>query len=145
MLLGLVFGTRGALAEDLIIKISTDQTIEEIGQRIELHSGTYNLTIFGSMRFNDYPTNIKDKKKFATAVVELIAPHWVRKVEKIDANALLLFPLRILIVEVEDGSEVSFYNLKTLLKSIGFKNKDLIKEFENIDFKFRYFLRTALR
>ncbi len=141
----LVFGIEEVLAESPIKKIGTNQTIEEISEKIKLHSGTYNLSIFGSMRFNDYLVSTKNKKNITAATIELVAPHWVSKIEKIDGNALIVFPIRILIVEADSGSVVSFYDLRNLLRSMGFKNKDLLKEADNIDSKFNYFLRTVLR
>ena len=97
------------------------------------------------MRFNDYLVSTKNKKNITVATIELVAPHWVSKIEKIDGNALIVFPIRILIVEADSGSVVSFYDLRKLLRSMGFKNKDLLKEADNIDSKFNYFLRTVLR
>ncbi len=141
----LLFITENIFAEELLTKIKTEKSIQEIADNIELHAGTYNLSIFGSVKFNDFSKGLKDEDTVSSATIEVIAPHWVKKVSAINETALFIFPLRIFILQNKDQSVLSFFNLRELLKSNSFENEKLLDEVDNINNKFTYFLKTLLR
>ena len=43
------------------MKINSEKSIQEIADNIELHAGTYNLSIIGSVKFNDFSKGLKDE------------------------------------------------------------------------------------
>ena len=127
------------------MKINSEKSIQEIADNIELHAGTYNLSIIGSVKFNDFSKGLEDEDIVSSATIEVIAPHWVKKVSAINEAALFIFPLRIFILQNQDQSVLSFFNLRELLKSNSFDNEKLLEEVDNINNKFTYFLKTLLR
>ena len=127
------------------MKINSEKSIQEIADNIELHAGTYNLSIIGSVKFNDFSKGLEDEDTVSSATIEGIAPHWVKKVGAINEAALFIFPLRIFILQNQDQSVLSFFNLRELLKSNSFDNAKLLEEVDNINNKFTYFLKTLLR
>ena len=141
----LLFITENVFSEELLMKINSEKSIQEIADNIELHAGTYNLSIIGSVKFNDFSKGLEDEDTVSSATIEVIAPHWVKKVDAINEAALFIFPLRIFILQNQDQSVLSFFNLRELLKSNSFDNEKLLDEVDNINNKFTYFLKTLLR
>ncbi len=137
--------TENIFAEELLTKVNTEKSIQEIADNIELHAGTYNLSIFGSVKFNDFSKGLEDVDTVSSATIEVIAPHWVKKVGAINKAALFIFPLRIFMLQNKDQTVLSFFYQTELLKSNGFENEKLLKEVDNINNKFTYFLKTLLR
>ena len=60
------------------MKINSEKSIQEIADNIELHAGTYNLSIIGSVKFNDFSKGLEDEDTVSSATIEVIAPHWVK-------------------------------------------------------------------
>ena len=97
------------------------------------------------MKFNDFSKGLEDVDTASSATIEVIAPHWVKKVGAINKAALFIFPLRIFMLQNKDQTVLSFFYQTELLKSNGFENEKLLKEVDNINNKFTYFLKTLLR
>ena len=115
--------------------------IEEIIQKIELHSGTYNLEVVGKIDFSKI-SKVKNNKNF---LIEINSINWIKSIHDIDNSALIIFPIRINILDIGNKRVIKLKNHANYLKLSNFKNKELLDYINKIDMKLQYFLKNLLR
>ena len=128
-------------AEDLHIELETEKKIEEIIQKIELHSGTYNLEVVGKIDFSKI-LKARNNKHF---LIEINSINWIKSIHDIDNSALIIFPIRLNIIDLENKRVIKLKNNTNYLKFSNYKNKELLEYTNKIDMKLQYFLKNILR
>lgn len=123
------------------MELETEKKIEEIIQKIELHSGTYNLEVVGKIDFS----KILKEKKNKNFLIEINSINWIKSINDIDNFALIIFPIRINIFDLGNKRVLKLKNHTNYLKLSNFKNKELLDYTNKIDMKLQYFLKNILR
>lgn len=118
-----------------------EKKIEEIIQKIELHSGTYNLEVVGKIDFSKI-LKIKNNKNF---LIEINSINWIKSIHDIDNSALIIFPIRLNIFDLGNKRVIKLKNHTNYLKLSNFKDKELLDYTNKIDMKLQYFLKNILR
>lgn len=123
------------------MELETEKKIEEIIQKIELHSGTYNLEVVGKIDFS----KILKEKKNKNFLIEINSINWIKSINDIDNFALIIFPIRINIFDLGNKRVLKLKNHTNYLKLSNFKDKELLDYTNKIDKKLQYFLKNILR
>ena len=78
-------------------------------------------------------------------MIEINSINWIKSIHDIDNSALIIFPIRINILDIGNKRVIKLKNHANYLKLSNFKNKELLNYINKIDMKLQYFLKNLLR
>ena len=78
-------------------------------------------------------------------MIEINSINWIKSIHDIDNSALIIFPIRLNIIDLENKRVIKLKNNTNYLKFSNYKNKELLEYTNKIDMKLQYFLKNILR
>ena len=75
-------------------------------------------------------------------MIEINSINWIKSIHDIDNSALIIFPIRLNIIDLENKRVIKLKNNTNYLKFSNYKNKELLEYTNKIDMKLQYFLKT---